>query len=159
MCSMPRHSGTTPSISDGTKPYRAWVRLAACAGRSHVFELPARTVEALAVCGRCPALGDCRQWALHHAVAGVAGGLTAAARQSWRRQNGIREPAAAFEDFLCADISIEDFANPASRGRSILAAVAQWTQDGESERQIAARLGCSTRQVARLRAANCRLAD
>lgn len=150
-------SATAPSIGDGTKPYRTWVRRAACSGRSDAFEQPGRTTDALAVCARCPVLGDCRQWALHHAVSGVAGGLTAAARQRWRRENGVREPSAGLEDFLSIEVNVKDFANRSIRARPILAAVARWTHDGESQRQIAARLGCTTRQVARLRVASRRL--
>ncbi|HWL37497.1 MAG TPA: WhiB family transcriptional regulator [Frankiaceae bacterium] len=151
MGSFASHSAAAPSISDGTKPYRTWVRRAACTGLSDTFEQPGRTTEALAVCARCPVLAECREWALHHAVAGVAGGLTATARQSWRRENRVPEPAVAVEDFLSIDVNIKDFANRFSRARPILAAVQQWTQNGESQRQIAARLGCTTRQVVRLR--------
>lgn len=152
MSSMPLRSGTAPSSSDGTKPYRSWVRRAACTGLADTFEQPGRATEALSVCGGCPVLGECRQWALHHAVAGVAGGLTAAARQRWRKGNDILEPTAGLEDFVSIEVNIKDFANRFSRARPILAAVAKWTQDGESQRQIAARLGCSPRQVVRLRA-------
>lgn len=150
-------SATAPSIGDRTKPYRSWIRQAACSGRSDIFEQPGRATAALAVCARCPVLGDCRQWALHHAVAGVAGGLTAHSRRLWRRQHGVPEPAAALEDFLSIEVNLEDFGNRAIRTASVLRAVAKWTDDGESARQIASRLGCSSRRVQRLRTAGRRL--
>lgn len=140
------------SVSDGTKPFRAWVRHAACTGCPHLFEDPRRVADALGVCARCPVLADCRQWSLHHAVAGVAGGLTAAVRRRWRAENRIPEPAVSVEDFLSIEVNRHDCAGRALRAEPILAAVGQWTRDGESARMIGARLGCSSRQVVRLRA-------
>jgi hypothetical protein len=140
-----------------SKPYRSWVRQAACAGKSDVFEQPDRTADALGICGRCPVLGDCRQWALEHAVAGVAGGLTAAAREGWRQARGVPEPIVELDDFLTPDVNLDDFGNRAIRRPSVLRAVAQWTEEGESARQIASRLACSSRRVQRLRTAGRRL--
>ncbi len=130
----------------------SWVRRAACSDHNALFDDPKRATEAMGVCAECPVLADCRAWALRHAVDGVAGGLTAAARRRWRKDNRVKEPTLSAADFLPLDVTIKDTASgPASRSEAILTAVAEWTRQGETQRQIATRLSCTTRQVARLR--------
>ncbi len=147
----PSRAATSRGIAN-EHPYRAWTRGAACAGRSDVFQDRKRSHEALAICARCPVLTDCRGWALHNAVDGVAGGLTITARQRWRRENGVREPRVSVDEFLSIDVNRADFAHRALSADPILQAVARWTNRGDSGSQIAARLGCTRRQVCRLRA-------
>lgn len=110
-----------------------------------------RTDEAVAICGRCPVLRQCRSWALLNAVDGVAGGMTGEQRSAWRRENGVREPTLTAEDIPAEVVSLD---RTWGRGRSeaILRAVKQWTDDGETARQIGYRLGVTRRTVNRLRA-------
>ena len=136
-----------------TTPYSEWVQRAACAGKSWLFEAPESADDALRVCGRCPVRAACRAWALHNAVDGVAGGLTADDRMVWRAAHNVEEPKLSLEQFLPIEVAIDltDEKGPASRSAATIAAVARWTEHGESGRQIAQRLGCTRRNVVRLR--------
>lgn len=136
----------------GDEPYSAWVRRARCAGQAAVFGDDSRADEAAAMCGRCPVLRQCRSWALLNGVDGVAGGMTADARVAWRKENGVAEPTLTAEDFIPAEVVTAGTRWGRGRSDAILRAVAQWTKDGESGRQIAMRLGVTRRTVSRLRA-------
>lgn len=83
---------------------------------------------------------------------GVAGGMTEAERKAWRREAGQPEPVVTVEDFLGADVVSGDRTWGRGRSDAILNAVARWTDNGESGRQIATRLGVTRRTVNRLRA-------
>jgi len=61
----------------------AWTAEAACQGRSELFFAPAgerpearfaREAKARAICGSCPVLRECRQWARDHREYGFWGG-------------------------------------------------------------------------------------
>lgn len=145
----------TPTLTSGRvgdEPYASWVRRARCAGRSAVFSDEVRAAKALAICGGCPVRRQCRAWALTNAVDGVAGGMTADERVTWRREAGQPEPVVTVEDFLRPEIVSVDRTWGRGRSDAILNAVAQWTEDGESARQIGLRLGVTGRTVSRLRA-------
>jgi hypothetical protein len=135
----------------GDEPYSSWVRRARCAGRSAVFSVDTRQDEALAICGACPVRRQCRRWSLANAVEGVAGGMTAAERATWRNEAGEPEPTIAVEDVLPVEVVSGDRRWGRGRSQAILDAVAKWTNDGESARQIAYRLGVTRRTVSRLR--------
>ena len=143
---------TLTSGRAGDEPYSSWVRRARCAGRSAVYADDQRAEEALAICGGCTVRRQCRAWALTNAVDGVAGGLMADERVQWRREAGQPEPVVTIEDFLRPEVV--SIARTWGRGRSdaILSAVARWTEDGETARQIGLRLGVTRRTVNRLRA-------
>lgn len=111
-----------------------------------------RADEAITICGRCPVLRQCRAWALLNAVDGVAGGMTPHERIAWRKANGVAEPTLAAEDFIPAEVVSAGTRWGRGRSDAILRAVAQWTDNGESGRQIATRLGVTRRTVNRLRA-------
>jgi hypothetical protein len=132
--------------------YSSWVRRARCAGRADVFADESRSEDALAICGACPVRRQCRRWALANAVDGVAGGMTLAERVAWRKESGQPEPVVAVEDFLGAELASADRSWGRGRSEAILSAVARWTDDGESGRTIALRLGVTRRTVNRLRA-------
>ncbi|MBA3286821.1 MAG: WhiB family transcriptional regulator [Acidimicrobiia bacterium] len=75
-----------------------WRRHAACAGTDPSVFFPVRgesTADALHVCGRCPVLTDCREWAIADASLdyGVLGGMTARARKAARRARRNRPSA------------------------------------------------------------------
>lgn len=137
---------------EGDEPYSSWVRRARCAGRAAIFGDERRDDEALAVCGLCPVRRQCRRWALVNAVDGVVGGMTAADRAAWRREAGEPEPVVTVEDFLLAEVVSADTTWGRGRSEAILNAVARWTDDGETARQIGLRLGVTRRTVNRLRA-------
>lgn len=143
-----------PRITSGhdVGPYSSWVQRARCAGRVGLFGDESRADEAVSVCQRCPVLRQCRAWALRNAVAGVAGGMTADERAAWRRETGVAEPTLNGEDFIPAEVVSLDRTWGRGRSDAILRAVAQWTENGESGRQIATRLGVTRRTVNRLRA-------
>ena len=143
------------SRRDEREPMSAWVNRAACAGRTSLFDDATRSDEAVAVCARCPVLRQCHTWALLNAVDGVAGGMTAKARTAWRTANGIREPRVSLDDFLPIEVVGIDFRKRLGRSDAVLGAVARWTENGESGRQIADRLRVTRRTVNRLRA-SCR---
>ena len=65
-----------------SEPAGAWAACGACNGHASLFDDPKHTAEALAICATCPVLDECYRWALHNAVDGVAGGMTADARIS-----------------------------------------------------------------------------
>ncbi len=104
------------------------------------------------MCGRCPVVRQCRAWALRNAVDGVAGGMTADERAAWRKDNGVAEPMLAAEDFIPAEVVSLDRTWGRGRSDAILNAVARWSEDGETARQIGLRLGVTRRTVCRLRA-------
>lgn len=140
------------SRRDGDEPYSSWVRRARCVGRSATFGDAGRADEAATVCGRCPVLRQCRSWALLNAVDGVAGGMTPEERSAWRDQNGVGEPTLTAEDFIPTEVVSLDHKWGRGRSEAILRAVKQWTDDGETARQIGYRLGVTRRTVNRLRA-------
>jgi WhiB family redox-sensing transcriptional regulator len=145
----------TPTITsgrNGDEPYSSWVRRAGCAGQSAVFGDGGRVREVVAVCGRCPVLRQCRAWALRNAVDGVAGGMRSDERAAWRKDNGVAEPMLAAEDFIPAEVVSLDRTWGRGRSDAILNAVARWSEDGETARQIGLRLGVTRRTVNRLRA-------
>lgn len=137
---------------DGDEPYSSWVRRARCVGRSALFGDAGRADEAVAICGRCPVLRQCRSWALLNAVDGVAGGITADERETWRKTNGVPEPTLTAEDFVGAEVVSARIKWGRGRSDAILRTVERWTANGESGRQIGYRLGVTRRTVNRLRA-------
>lgn len=136
----------------GDEPYSSWVRRARCVGQSATFGDESRADEAVAICSRCPVMRQCRSWALLNAVDGVAGGMTPEERSAWRDENGVAEPTLTAEDFIPAEVVSAGTRWGRGRSDAILRAVAQWTENGESGRQIATRLGVTRRTVNRLRA-------
>jgi len=132
------------------EPYASWVGRARCAGRSAIFGDDSRSEEAVALCAACPVLRQCRRWALRNAVDGVAGGMTPAERTAWRSEHGESEPVVSVEDMLSMEVVSAD--RTWGRGRSdvILNAVARWTDDGHTAREIGLRLGVTRRTVNRL---------
>lgn len=117
-----------------------------------MFSDPKQIEEALALCGGCVVLRQCRRWALTNAVDGVAGGMTDEGRAAWRHEAGVAEPTVTVEDFLLAEVISADRRWGRSRSQAILDAVARWTDDGHTGREIALRLGVTRRTVNRLRA-------
>jgi hypothetical protein len=81
---------------------------AACRGDHDPFDLQdvgeprrdvdARHQDAIAICGRCPHLAECREWAINshfdarNIVGPVLGGMTSTERNRYRRKNGIPTP-------------------------------------------------------------------
>lgn len=145
-----RTSGASERSRD--EPYSSWVRRARCAGRVGTFDDTSRSDEAMALCGVCPVRRDCRRWALANAVDGVAGGMTPEERAGWRAQNGVAEPMLTLEDFLPVEVVSADRTWGRGRSDAILRAVAEWTENGDTGRVIAWRLGVTRRTVNRLRA-------
>ena len=137
---------------EGDEPYSSWVRCARCVGRSATFGDDDRADEAGAICARCPVLRQCRAWALLNAVDGVAGGMTPGERVAWRSEHGVSEPTLTAEDFIPTEVVSLDHKWGRGRSDAILRAVKQWTDDGETARQIGYRLGVTRRTVNRLRA-------
>jgi hypothetical protein len=86
-----------------------WQEAAACAGRPDLMDVdgdrPAEQT-ALALCARCPVLAECTNFAVHHDVAGVCGGLTRAERVAWQRDRGIAVATAGA--FLPDDVAAID---------------------------------------------------
>jgi DNA-binding NarL/FixJ family response regulator len=123
-----------------------------------LFDDHALAAEARAVCERCSVLRECRRWALTNAVDGVAGGMTVAAREAWRRARGVPEPQITVEDVMPLLVVSADRRWGRGRSEAILSAVAELTAQGETARQIAARLDVTRRTVCRLRA-KCRARD
>lgn len=68
----------------------AWLPRAACADMdTHLFMQPDRadaTRAALTVCAGCEVTEECLDYALRYRVPGVAGGLTEAERENYRRK-------------------------------------------------------------------------
>jgi hypothetical protein len=142
-----------PTLTSGhDEPYSSWVRRARCAGQVGTFADAERAVEAVAVCGVCPVRRHCRRWALVNAVDGVAGGMTAEDRAAWRREAGVPDPTVSVEDFLIPEVVSADRTWGRGRSEVILGAVARWTNDGHTAREIGLRLGVTRRTVNRLRA-------
>jgi DNA-binding NarL/FixJ family response regulator len=137
--------------SEPAIPAGAWIARGACHGKASVFEDPERRREALAICATCPVLRECSVWALHNAVDGVAGGLTPDERTGWRTAKGIAEPVVHADDFLPPDVVALDAGKFLIRSNAILTSVAEWTEKGESARQIDERLGVASRTVVRYR--------
>lgn len=137
---------------DGDEPHSSWVQRARCVGRSAMFGDESLADEAVAICGRCPVRRQCRSWALLNAVDGVAGGMTPEERVAWRKENGVSEPTLTAEDFIPTEVVSLDHKWGRGRSEAILRAVKQWTDDGETARQIGYRLGVTRRTVNRLRA-------
>jgi hypothetical protein len=98
-----------------------------------------------------PVLNDCYRWALRNAVDGVAGGMTSEARTEWRKANNIAEPVVSIEEFMPPEVTAADRGRWLLRSDAILTAVAKWTEDGESARQIGDRLGVTSRSIVRYR--------
>jgi DNA-binding NarL/FixJ family response regulator len=141
-----RAGQSAPAVPAGT-----WIARGACNSKVAVFEDEARRREALAICATCPVLRECSVWALHNAVDGVAGGLTPDERTLWRTANGMAEPVVHADDFLPPEVVMVDAGKFLIRSDAILTAVARWTEDGESARQIGDRLGVASRTVVRYR--------
>ena len=78
--------------------------------------------------------------------------MTPDERVAWRNENGIGEPTLTAEDFIPAEVVSLDRTWGRGRSDAILRAVNQWTDDGETARQIGYRLGVTRRTVSRLRA-------
>ena len=134
-----------------SQPAGPWAIRGACNGQAAVFADAKRTGDALAICATCPVLNECYRWALHNAVDGVAGGMTSGARTAWRKANKVAEPTVSLDEFLPADVVAADRGTWLMRCDAILHAVARWTEDGESARQIGDRLGVTSRSVVRYR--------
>lgn len=134
-----------------SEPAGMWALRGKCNGQPAVFADPSRIAEALAICATCPVLNECYEWALHNAVDGVAGGMTSDARTAWRKANKVAEPVVSADDFLPAEVVAIDRGTWLTRSDAILTAVARWTDDGESARDIGERLGVTSRSVVRYR--------
>ena len=134
-----------------SEPAGVWALRGKCIDQAPLFADRKRTAEALAVCATCPVLDECNKWALRNAVDGVAGGMSSRARTAWRKANKIAEPVVSADDFLPADIVAADRGTWLTRSDAILAAVARWTEEGESAREIGDRLGVASRSVVRYR--------
>ena len=134
-----------------SEPAGSWATRGACNGQSSLFDDPTRTAEALAICATCPVLNLCYKWALHNAVEGVAGGMTSKSRTAWRKANKIAEPVVSADAFLPGEVAAADRTTSRIRCDAILYAVARWTEDGESAKQIGERLGVTSRSVVRYR--------
>lgn len=134
-----------------SEPAGAWAARGACNGQASLFDDPKRTAEALAICAACPVLNECHRWAMHNAVDGVAGGMTADARAQWRKANKIAEPVVSADAFLSGEVAAEDRTTTRTRCDAVLVAVAEWTENGESARAIGERLGVTSRSVVRYR--------
>lgn len=146
-------TGCRPTLTSGhDEPYSSWVRRARCAGHVGTFAHAERADQAVAVCGMCSVRRQCRRWALVNAVDGVAGGMTNEDRAAWRKEAGIAEPTVSVEDFLLAEVVSADRTWGRGRSEVILGAVARWTDDGHTAREIGLRLGVTRRTVNRLRA-------
>jgi hypothetical protein len=78
--------------------------------------------------------------------------MTADERTAWRQENGVAEPTLTAEDFIPTEVVSLDHKWGRGRSEAILHAVAKWTADGETARQIGYRLGVTRRTVNRLRA-------
>lgn len=128
----------------------AWAKQADCIGRPEAFDDLRRTGEALRKCATCPVLRDCRDWALHNAVYGVAGGMTPSARAQWRRAHRIPEPVVTLADFLPLDIAVADQGRGLGRSEVIMRAIAQRAAEAQTARDIADELGVTTRTIERL---------
>ena len=69
-----------------------------CVGKTDIFFLPPRRdkdsyskeKEAKSICSQCPSQRQCLDYALHHEVYGIWGGMTERARQAMRREMGIK---------------------------------------------------------------------
>jgi DNA-binding NarL/FixJ family response regulator len=134
-----------------SEPAGAWAVRGACNGQPSLFEDPKRTAEALAVCATCPVLNECHEWALRNAVDGVAGGMTPEARTAWRKANKLAEPVVSADAFLPGEVAAADRTTSRTRSNAVLTAIARWTEDGDSARQIGERLGVTSRSVVRYR--------
>ncbi|MFG2937699.1 WhiB family transcriptional regulator [Streptomyces sp. NPDC048282] len=86
-------AATGPLISGSTTtPVTGWRKRAACSGADveTFFPLPGDWSDrrrALEMCGRCPVLTQCRQYAISHGERhGIWGGLTEEARERMMRR-------------------------------------------------------------------------
>jgi hypothetical protein len=77
--------------------------------------------------------------------------MTVAERVTWRKEAGEPEPTITVEYVLPVEVVSGDLTWGRGRCDALLDAVAQWTNDGESARQIGYRLGVTARTVSRLR--------
>jgi DNA-binding NarL/FixJ family response regulator len=134
-----------------SEPAGAWAVRGSCNANPALFADSTRAGQALAICATCPVLKECHAWALRNAVDGVAGGMTSDARTEWRKANKIAEPVVSIEEFMPPEVAAADRGSWLRRSDPILAAVARWTADGESARQIGERLGVTSRSVVRYR--------
>ncbi len=77
-----------------------------CAGRGDLMQDPTQEQTAKYLCHGCPTMYACREWAVRVDVDGVAGGLTPAEREEWRKVTGtVLPPPRGFVDVtvLAAD--------------------------------------------------------
>lgn len=77
--------------------------------------------------------------------------MTPEARTAWRKANKIAEPVASADAFLPGEVAAADRTTARTGCDAILHAVARWTEDGESAKQIGERLGVTSRSVVRYR--------
>lgn len=114
-----------------------WVRLSRDEQYARLTAKQAAEARAVAACGTCPLLDQCRTWALEMGenVFGVAGGLTHEERSGNPAQEIIFDPTAR---------------GPLGQVRDDL--IERWVAAGLSNKAIAERLGCNVRTVERRKA-------
>lgn len=114
-----------------------WVRLSRDEQYSRLAAKQAAEARAVAACGTCPLLDQCRTWALEMGenVFGVAGGLTHEERSGNPTQEIVFDPTAR---------------GPLGQVRDDL--IERWAAAGMSNKVIAERLGCNIRTVERRKA-------
>ncbi len=127
---------SAPDLGNITRPPE-WVAEGLCAQADPELWFPetgGSTAEAKAVCGRCPVRPECLSFALEHRERfGVWGGVSEPERRRMTRGAGRSS----------APVRVPD------RRAGLVAQLATRLTDAE----IAARLGCSSRTVLRIRAA------
>lgn len=114
-----------------------WVRLTRDEQYARLSAKQAAEARAVAACGTCPLLDQCRTWAMSMGenVFGVAGGLTYEERSGTPAQEIVFDPTAR---------------GPLGQVRDDL--IERWTAAGLSNKVIAERLGCNVRTVERRKA-------
>lgn len=112
-----------------------WQQHATCKGVPWLMDPPEdlQTAEnealALALCGRCPVLDDCRDWVLSLDVdpGGIAGGMTAAEREQIRATTGDPKPCTK-----CGQVKQPDQFRPVRPGALKREPVCRACRDKES---------------------------
>jgi hypothetical protein len=114
-----------------------WVRLSRDEQYGRLTAKQAAEARAVAACGTCPLLDQCRTWALGMGenVFGVAGGLTYEERSGNPAQEIVFDPTTR---------------GPLGQVRDDL--IERWAAAGLSNKTIAERLGCNVRTVERRKA-------
>lgn len=115
-----------------------WVRLESAEQYARLQAKQSAEAKAVAACGTCPLLDECRSWALaaKDTVYGVVGGLTQEERTGG---NTVRE--------IVTDPTLR---GPLGQVRDDL--IERWSKAGLSNKAIAERLGCNVRTVERRKA-------